>query len=190
MSGLAAPVAFGFLVGTAALSFWRKGFAIFMARWISGDAGTSKNAVEKSALEASVNTNQRAHTETHMKGPIGLVGPLAFRRPVVGGSTVTTSSTSKMESGAVGRRGNEAGRHVGEAEIVNRIETITRMRKSDNRAEARERALGKKRIAIGATDSVAQRTERCRIGAVVAINGAVNKELNAQVQDSEITGAK
>ena len=161
-----------------------------MARWISGDAGTMKNAVEKSALEASVNTNQRAHTETNMKGQSGLVGPIAFPKPVVGGSTDASSSTSKMESGAVGRRGNNAGRHVGEAEIVNLTEATTKIKKSDNRAEARERALGKKRIAMGATDSVAQRTERCRIGAVVAINGVVNQELNALVQDSETTGAK
>ena len=127
-----------------------------MARWVSGDAGTAKNAVEKSALEASVNTNQRAHTEIDMKGQIRLVGPIAFPKPVVGGSTVASSRTSRMESGTVGRRGTKAGRHVGEAEIVNLTETITRIRKSDNRAEARERALGRERIAMGATDSVAQ----------------------------------
>ena len=93
-------------------------------------------------------------------------------------ATVTTSSISRMESGAVGRRGNKAGRHVGEAGIVNLTATITRMKKSDNRAEARERALGRERIAMGAADSVAQRTKRRRIGAVAAINGAVNQELN------------
>ena len=113
-----------------------------------------KNAAERSALETNMNTNQRAHTEIGMRGKRGLVDPIASGKPIVDGGAVAFSSTSKIESGAIGRRCNRAGKHIGGARIINHTNPKPKMRRSDNRAEARGRALGRERTAMGATDNV------------------------------------
>ena len=112
-----------------------------MAKRIGRGAGIVQKAVTN-ALEANMYISQKAHTKTDMRGRIDFVRPTAFPKPVVGGNIMNSSSTTGINSGKMGMGGNEARRNVRTAVIIHPIKADERMRRSDNRAEARERAEG------------------------------------------------